>query len=325
MTTPLCRRSFLKYLAGGAATLAGSYPARSADEPSNKQTYTYKTADNCPIKADVHGASQEKAKPVVVWIHGGALMLAHRGKIHAQFLELLLGAGYVVVSIDYRLAPEAKLPAILDDLRDACQWVRTKGPKLFHADPDRLAVTGASAGGYLTLAAGFRVEPPPKALVAFWGYGDIAGPWLSQPDPFYRRRPPVEKEDALRTVGGPVLSETGDKSERSRFYLYCRQRGLWPLEATGHDPVKEPRAFDPLCPIRNISKKYPPTLLIHGTRDADVPHEQSTLMAKALAEKEVEHALISIPNGGHGFDEMEPAVLTKTLERVRGFLDKHLQ
>ena len=37
----------------------------------------------------------------------------------------------MVVSIDYRLAPETKLPAIVEDVRDACRWVRERGPKLF--------------------------------------------------------------------------------------------------------------------------------------------------------------------------------------------------
>ena len=72
-----------------------------------------------------------------------------------------------MVSVDYRLAPETKLPAILEDVRDAYRWVREKGPGLFHADPGRIAISGGSAGGYLTLASGFMDDPPPKALVAF--------------------------------------------------------------------------------------------------------------------------------------------------------------
>ena len=53
--------------------------------------------------------------------------------------------------------------------------MREKGPDLFQADPHRIAVIGRSPGGYLTLMAGFCLNPRPQALVAFYGYGDIAG------------------------------------------------------------------------------------------------------------------------------------------------------
>ena len=160
--------------------------------------------------------------------------MGHRGQVDRALLNKLLKAGYSVVSIDYRLAPETKLPAILEDVEDACKWVRDKGPELCHIDPKRIAVMGGSAGGYLTLAAGFRVNPPPKVLVSFWGYGDIAGAWYSRPDPFYSRQPPVPKEEAYQAVGQSVISESSGKNNRHRFYLYCRQQGLWPRDTAKH-------------------------------------------------------------------------------------------
>src|SRR5262249_7078311 len=154
---------------------------------------------------------------VVVWIHGGALIMGHRGGIDRALLGALTGAGFVVVSIDYRLAPETKLPAIVEDVRDACRWVRERGPGLFRIAPDRLAVVGGSARGSLPVVTGFRAEPRPKALVSFWGYGDIAGAWYSRPDPFYRTRPLVPEEEARAAVGRAVISEDAGKSNRSRF------------------------------------------------------------------------------------------------------------
>ena len=50
----------------------------------------------------------------------------------------MLGYGYAIVSIDYRLAPETKLPGIIDDLRDAFRWVREQGPSRFGIDPERI-------------------------------------------------------------------------------------------------------------------------------------------------------------------------------------------
>jgi acetyl esterase/lipase len=324
MHDPSDRRTFLQFLATGAATSALSHSAFAQEENVPKRTYTYKTVDKCVLEADVYGAS-DTTRPVALWIHGGALIMGSRAGMDKALLGKLLRAGYTVVSMDYRLAPETKLPAILEDVQDACKWVRESGPALFRSDPKRIAILGGSAGGYLTLTAGFRVNPRPTVLVSFWGYGDIAGPWYSRPDPFYSKMPPVPKEEAEKAVGGPVRAESSGKNNRDRFYLYCRQQGLWPKVVTGHDPDKEPKAFDPFCPIRNVSAQYPPTLFIHGTKDTDVPYEQSALMAQELSRKGVEHELITVPDAGHGLAGVTPAAVGEIQDRVLRFLNKHLQ
>jgi acetyl esterase/lipase len=302
-----------------AALLA---PSPAAGQP-RAVTYTYKTVGDCAIQADVYAAPGDAFRPVVVWIHGGALVMGHRGQTDRALRDVLLAAGFAVVSIDYRLAPETKVPAILEDVRDACAWVRRDGPRLFRADPARLAVAGGSAGGYLTLAAGYRVEPRPRALVSFWGYGDVAGAWYSKPDPYYSKLPAVPKDEAYAAVGGPPLTGTPGRHQRDRFYLYCRQNGLWPREVAGFDPAAEPKVFDPLCPVRNVTPAYPPTLLIHGTKDTDVPYEQSLLMAKELGRHGVAHEFITIQDGGHGFGGVKPEVVAEARERAVAFLKRH--
>src|SRR5262245_51061205 len=119
------------------------------------KTYTYKTIGKLEVKADVYRAEDRVTRPVVIGIHGGALIMGHRDGVDERVKRMMLGAGYAFVSIDYRLAPETKLPAIIEDLEDAVTWVREQGPKLFQGDPGRMAVMGASAGGYLTLTAGY--------------------------------------------------------------------------------------------------------------------------------------------------------------------------
>jgi dipeptidyl aminopeptidase/acylaminoacyl peptidase len=136
--------------------------------------------------------------------------------------------------------------------------------------------------------------------------------------------PLVQKEEAYKAVGGLVISASTGRNNRSRFYLYCRQHGLWPKEVAGQDPDNEPKAFDRFCPIRNVTEKYPPTLLVHGTKDTDVPYEQSEMMAKELDNKGVVHEWITIKNAGHGLDRAKPTVVAKTHDRVLAFLREQM-
>ena len=292
--------------------VAGLPLVTAADWPTEK-AYTFKSfGPQESLQAEVHRPPGDGVPPVIIFIHGGALMMGDR-RMSAKagsLLEALLKGGYAVVSIDYRLAPKVKLPAIIEDVRDAYAWVRTRGPELFGIDADQIFVMGQSAGGYLTQMTGFCVQPRPRGLVSFWGYGDIAGEWYSRPDAFYRQQPLVTKEEAEEPGSG-------------KLYLYCRQRGLWPKTVTGHDPDTEPRAFDPFCPVRNVTREYPPTLLIHGTKDTDVPYALSVQMDKELSAKGVEHEFITIPEGIHGFrSKADAEVAARTYVRVVEFMDK---
>jgi acetyl esterase/lipase len=267
----------------------------------SKATYTYKRVGECDIKADVYRLPGKDVRPAIVWIHGGALIFGDRGSVRPDQLQRYLRAGYAVVSIDYRLAPETKLPDIIEDLRDAYRWVREKGPELFSINADRIALVGNSAGGYLALMAGVSVTPRPKALVSFYGYGDITGAWTTRPDPHYLTLDRVTKEDADKVIGGKVLSES-PTFPRVMFYNYTRQNGLWPREVAALDPDKELEKLKQFSPIRHLTKEYPPTLLLHGDKDTDVPFEESVRMAAALTAVGVPHRLIRMRNYDHLFD-----------------------
>lgn len=291
-----------------------------------KQTYTYKRVGDLEIKADVYREDDDTRRAVVVWIHGGALINGHRESVSERLKRPFLDAGYAIVSIDYRLAPETRLPEIIRDVEDAFRWIRERGPELFHADPDRLAVTGGSAGGYLTLMTGFRVTPRPKALVALWGYGDLVGPWYSAPSPHPRHHNvKLSEEEAWQQVSGPPISDARDrKGDGGAFYQFCRQRGVWPKAVSGWDPHTEAERFVPYMPVRNVTTEFSPTLLIHGQQDTDVPHEQSVMMADEFRRCAVKHRLISIPRGEHGLGGADPRLIEEAYVAAVEFVRRHL-
>lgn len=301
--------------------------AHAGDQYAERTTDTYKIVGDLPIKADVYRLSGDDVRPAIVWIHGGGLITGGRGGPTLAQRKRYLDTGHVIVSIDYRLAPETKLSGILEDVQDAIHWVRGKGAGLYQIDPQRVAVVGHSAGGYLALMAGFTVEPRPQALIAFYGYGDVDGDWYAKPSAFYRKtRPLFTKEEAYQAIGASETTHGGVKG-RSNFYTYCRQNGLWPKEVVGYDPVKQPHEFDRFCPVRNVTSDYPPTLLLHGDNDTDVPHEQSVAMAAELSRAGVAHEFISIPGGEHGFDGkgMQDPHVSAAFDKVELFLKKYVE
>jgi acetyl esterase/lipase len=327
MTWHLHRRQLLAAAASATGALAAGSLAGAQDRPIRTRTFTYKKAGDLEIKADVIRADDEVIRPVVVWIHGGALINGHRAGISRRVRQRMLDAGYAIVSIDYRLAPETQLPAIIEDLEDAFRWLRAEGRRRLHVDTERIAVTGGSAGGYLTLASGYRVKPRPTVLVAFWGYGDLVGDWYSKPSKHPRHHAvKLTRQQAYQQVSGPPISDARDrKGDGGAFYQYCRQQGLWPKAVSGWDPHTQAEKFYPFMPVRNVTPEYPPTLLIHGTSDTDVPYEQSVLMAEQFRKHGVEHELISIPNGEHGLEGGDPALIDAAYESAFQFVQRHMQ
>jgi dipeptidyl aminopeptidase/acylaminoacyl peptidase len=127
----------------------------------------------------------------------------------------------------------------------------------------------------------------------------------------------VSKEEAYGALATP--------NQRSRFYLYCRQQGLWPQEVAGFNPHTQPKAFDAFCPVRNVTPEYPPTLLLHGDADTDVPFAQSEQMARELERHRVLYEFIRIPGGPHGFDGTKDPRAGPALDAVLGFLRQRLR
>ena len=85
----------------------------------------------------------------------------------------------------------------MEDIRDAHARVRAEAARKFDADPERIALVGSSAGGYLS--------PRPRAIVSFSGYCDISGYWATKPF-YYSREPSLSVEEEIELSGGPAVT-----------------------------------------------------------------------------------------------------------------------
>jgi acetyl esterase len=117
----------------------------------------HRTDDNSPL-------------PIVVYCHGGGFALGDIDSYHSLVKYHATGADSIVVSIDYRLAPEHPYPAAVEDVWAATQWVAEHAVDL-GADPNRLAVAGDSAGGNLAAVVAQLARDaggPPIAFQLLW-------------------------------------------------------------------------------------------------------------------------------------------------------------
>jgi acetyl esterase/lipase len=297
----------------------------------------YKVAGDLTLRADVYGVEDGgEARPVLLWIHGGALIFGHRVELAdaGDQLDLYLERGFVVVSIDYRLAPATRLDQIQADVADAHAWLRREGPSAFGIDPDRIGVVGHSAGAYLALSLGFRAEPRPAAVVSFYGYGTLG--WYTSPSEVYLEDGPIDDDDpdvAAVRRGPPIAnSPLAELDQRITFYVYCRQTGRWPIEVAGRDPATDAGFFAGYEPLRHVDAAYPPTMLLHGQEDEDVPFGEAEAMFDALTGAGVDAAFVhdGLPRyeGAffeHGFDEdMDAPGVRMAFDEALAFLDRNL-
>jgi acetyl esterase len=249
------------------------------------------------VTADVFVPDRAGPHPVLVYLHGGG-WTAGSAKTHRKLAMRFAEAGYLVVNVDYRLAPEAPFPAAFDDCVAAVRWAAEHAAR-YGGDARRLAIGGDSAGANLAaaVAAHLAEEPDaPKIRAALLIYGAFDF------ERFLDLRTGDAPPDAVAIARKLTLAIT-------EAYL-----GAAP------DPA---RLRDPRVSPVHVAAKLPPSFLVVGTADPLFDHQQA--LAAELARAGVPHENVILEGMPHGFVQFEflpPAF--EAIQRMCAFLDGQL-
>lgn len=232
-----------------------------------------------------------------------------------------------VISADYRLAPQTRLPAIFQDVVDCIAFIRTSlAASRAHAiDASRLAVSGSSAGGYLALLAGLHVDPQPTCLLPIYPITDPLGQFFttSQPPPSIRPRLASREElAACLDPHGEVVANCGPVGEDVRMGMYVRMMADASLPALlgieGLDVEEKGR----WRVSRNVLERGLPAMyVLHGDGDEAVGVEQADEVVGAALGCGVEVVYERVHGANHFLDVGE----TYENERMYAWLVEQLK
>ena len=279
--------------ATGPAAWAQNEPAVPADV-TFERGIEYANPDGQHLRLDLAMPKQGAGPfPAIICIHGGGFRAGKREGYDALCVRLAQH-GYVAMTVSYRLAPKYQFPAAVHDVKAAVRWARANAAK-YRIDPDRIAVTGGSAGGhlaqFLAVTAGVKEfegdggNPSQSSRVAC--VVNVYGP-----------------SDFTKSYGKSV-----DAAEVLPLFL-------------GGNLEKARRRHIRASPLYWVTPDAAPTLCIHGTEDKYVAHEQAVWMVDRLKASGVEAELLTLKGAGHGFKGKDAETAEAALV---AFFDKHLK
>jgi acetyl esterase/lipase len=223
---------------------------------------TYAVMGGRELKMDIYYPKSHGLWSGLIFVHGGGWSEGDKAPL------AIVPPGYLVASINYRLYPEARFPAMIEDVKCAIRYLRAHAAA-YNLDPNRIGLIGHSAGAHLAALAG---------LVGTEAGWDI-GPYL-------------EHSSAVQAV--VALSGPSDLTRNFADEINQLKNNVFGQD----DLVKS-------SPVNMARLDAPPFLIVHGDRDAVVPVEQAHLLHTALANAGSRVHKIIVQNAGHGFEPVE--------------------
>ncbi len=268
-----------------------TYPVHTTQWPGGVTSLadvTYSTIPGYrPMMIDIYMPPKKSGpKPLIMYIHGGGWVggTPRNAGAHGNFpaaLAKLASEGFVVASLEYRLASEASFPAQVQDVRAALRFLKSNAA-IYGMDPSRAGVWGGSAGGHLTALAALScgvssLEADGVKAAAGSECFQAAVTWYGVFD-----------------FGALAAGRPGGNDGAANKLLGC------------NGPCSDEK-FAAASPVTYIDVKDPPFLLIHGTEDKTVPVAQSHLAEAKMKAAGMQVESIYIPGVDHSFIGHTPA------------------
>ena len=230
--------------------------------------------------------------PGLIFIHGGGWKSGDKGD-YSCYTTYFAQKGYVAATVGYRFVQEAPLPACIEDVKCAVRWMRENAAQL-NVDPNKIAVIGGSAGGHLSLMAGYTANV--KELEGTGGHAGVSSAVAAVVDLY---GPTDFTLPEIRI--NPTVTNGMKKS-------YAEDPALYRLTS----------------PITHVTKDVPPTLIFQGTLDTTVPVSQSDMLAEKLKALGVPYWYACIDGYPHTMDILVP-VNDYCKQVMTLFFDKYLR
>lgn len=279
---------------------------------------------------DLYVPDSEEKMPLFVLIHGGGFMLGDSQTRQAQFMyRYFRDQGYACASVNYRLSQEEPFPGAVEDVKAAIRFLKANADQ-YGYDPEKIAVWGESAGGYLCTMAGVTTDEDFHS-VKYIGEDEAKEPVTADVDVivnFYGCEEFGTMEEQFQELGVPkfirnianMWLEKGLKEQNAQEYT--SMEGYWLRKELDECTKEELNQTSPLYFIeKNLNGDSDKHMLIwHGDADITVPWQQSEnleqVMAEAVGEENVEFTLFH--NYGHAADLFYS---DENLSQIRDYLN----
>jgi acetyl esterase/lipase len=304
----MLRSSFLFLL----AFLPAAPLALGADPPSfdRKTDVVYGRKHGMALTMDVFTPKEKTNGAAIVWIVSGGWFSAHEA-INPQWIEEFLKRGYTVFAVVHGSQPRFTIPEITQDLHRALRFIRYHAND-YKIDPDRIGVTGGSAGGHLSLMQGTAGDKGNK------GARDPIDRESSRVQAVACFFPPTDflnyGKPGENAIGRGVLE--GYKPPFDFWEQDDKTKVFRPIT----DETRIQEIGREISPVYHVSADDPPTLIIHGDADLLVPIQQAELILGKLKALGVETKLVVKKDAAHGWPD-----IVKDNSIIADWFDAHLK